>query len=219
MTSGLISRLTLISLAVVASATTTASDLDADALLSRLVRPAPDSTAFVEIRYSELLKSPVVVSGQLAHREDGSLVRTVEVPFHEVTTLHEGSVTVEREGGPRRRFSLERAPELRGLLASFGAILQGDRDLLDRHFSVVVNGDDDRWAIELSPIDDAMRRRVMTILIDGSADRPECFRLNEPDGDATIMLLGLRDISGLPAPAERRALEAWCKGERGGTVP
>ena len=209
----------LIGLATASTATTAASELDADTLLARLARPAPDSTPFVEIRYSELLEEPLVVSGQLEHREDGSLVRTVEAPFHEVTTLRGGSVTLARNGDRTKRFSLERAPELRGLLASFGAILQGDRELLDRYFSIVVNGDDDRWEIELSPTDAAMRRRLATIVINGAEDRPECFSMNEPDGDATVMLLGLRDRPGLPAPAERRALEAWCSGERRSTVP
>ena len=120
-----------------ASAPLHAADPDVDALLARLPRPAPDSTSFVEVRYSSLLEKPIVVSGRLEHREDGSLVRRVEWPYQEVTVLQGENVSVERAGSKPRRFTLDRAPELRGMLASFGAILQGDRQtarsILRRH--------------------------------------------------------------------------------------
>ena len=94
-----------------------AADPDVDTLLARLARPAPDSTSFVEVRYSSLLDKPIVVSGHLEHREDGALVRRVESPYQEVTELRGENVSVERAGSKPRHFSLDRAPELRGMLA------------------------------------------------------------------------------------------------------
>src|SRR5262245_29197772 len=59
--------------------------LEIDQLLTRLARPAPASTPFVEVRYSKLLDQPIVVQGELEYLEGGVLARTVNRPFHERT--------------------------------------------------------------------------------------------------------------------------------------
>jgi len=187
-----------------------AADLDADTLLARLARPAPDSTSFVEVRYSSLLDKPIVVSGRLEHREDGTLVRRVATPYAEVTELRGENVFVERAGSKPRHFSLDRAPELRGMLASFGAILKGDRPMLDRYFVVTARGDEARWEITLTPRDDKLKRRLSAIVVDGADDRANCFTLEEPDGDASLMALGVAGPADLPAGFERQTLRDWC---------
>jgi hypothetical protein len=192
-----------------------AADPDVDTLLARLARPAPDSTSFVEVRYSSLLDRPVVVSGQLEHREDGSLVRRVDSPYQEVTELQGENVSVERAGSKPRRFSLDRAPELRGMLASFGALLRGDRQMLERYFAVAVGGSDARWEIMLTPRDEKLKRHLSTIVVNGAGDRARCFTLREPDGDASLMVLGVAGPADVPVPLEQRALEAWCAGSTG----
>ncbi len=192
-----------------------AADLDVDALLARLARPAPDSTSFVEVRYSSLLEKPIVVSGRLEHRENGSLVRRVESPYQEVTELHGENVSVERAGSKPRRFSLDRAPELRGMLASFGAILAGDRKMLDQYFVVTAQGSDSRWKITLAPRDDRLKRRLSVIVVDGAESRPRCFTLEEPDGDESLMALGVAGPGDLPTSLERQALHAWCTDRAG----
>jgi hypothetical protein len=187
-----------------------AADPDVDTLLARLPRPAPDSTSFVEIRFSSLLAEPLVVSGRLEHREDGSLVRRVEWPYQEVTVLQGESVSIERAGSKTRRFTLDRAPELRGMLAGFGAILQGDRQMLDQYFAVSAQGSDARWAITLTPRNDKLKRHLSRIVVDGTENRPKCFTLEEPDGDGSLMALGVAGSGDLPASLDRGVLHAWC---------
>lgn len=189
-----------------------AAELDTEALLASLARPAPDTTSFVEIRHSALLSAPTVVAGRLEHRADGALVRYVESPYRETTVLDGENVRVEREGSRPRRFSLDRAPELRGMLASFGALLQGDRDTLEQHFTIEASGADQGWWIELTPRDEALRRRVAAIRVDGAGDSPRCFTVAEPDGDASVMAVGVRDRDALPESLEVDSLQAWCAG-------
>ncbi|MFO7531932.1 MAG: LolA-related protein [Candidatus Limnocylindrales bacterium] len=213
MTSGLFLRLFLrLAVACLASATTTlhSAEPGLDALLARLARPAPDTTSFVEVRYSSLLETPIVVSGRLEHRQDGSLVRRVDSPYREVTELRGKSVSVEREGSKPRHFSLNRAPELRGMLASFSAILQGDREMLDRYFVVALQGTDARWEITLVPRDAKLKRRLARITVNGADDRPRCFILEEPDEDASLMVIGVERPDDLPQPLDQKALTAWC---------
>lgn len=192
-----------------------AADPDLDTLIARLARPAPDSTSFVEVRYSSLLDKPILVAGHLEHQADGALVRRVESPYQEVTVLQGENVSVERAGSKPRRFSLDRAPELRGMLASFGALLKGDRPMLEQYFTVTVSGSDALWEITLTPRNEKLKRRLSDIVVDGAGDRPRCFALHEPDGDESLMALGVSGPGDLPAPPERRALEAWCTGNTG----
>ena len=212
MMSGMIPRLAVACLALAATAVH-AAEPDLDALLARLARPESDTTSFVEVRFSSLLETPIVVSGHLEHRQDGSLVRRVDSPYREVTELRGENVTVEREGSKPRHFSLDRAPELRGMLASFAALLQGDRQMLDRYFVVALQGTDARWEITLSPRDAKLKNRLSRITVNGRDDRPRCFTLEEPDADASLMAIGVERPGDLPQPLEQRALETWCAGE------
>ena len=164
------------------------------------------------MRYSSLLAEPLVVSGDLEHRADGSLVRRVTEPYRESTVLRGENVMVEREGSKPRSFSLDRAPELRGMLASFGALLKGDRALLDRYFTLAVHGTDAKWQIELLPFDRKLARRLAAIRVDGSLDRARCFTLSEPDGDASVMAVGLQGRADLPVTLDQASLLAWCGG-------
>ena len=164
------------------------------------------------MRYSSLLAEPLVVSGDLEHRADGSLVRRVTEPYRESTVLRGENVTMEREGSKPRSFSLDRAPELRGMLASFGALLKGDRALLDRYFTLAVHGTDAKWQIELLPFDRKLARRLAAIRVDGSLDRARCFTLSEPDGDASVMAVGLQGRTDLPVTLDQASLLAWCRG-------
>ena len=209
MTSGIPPSLVaaLLTLATTAAGT---ADPGADALLARLARPAPETTVFVEARFSALLTEPLVVAGELEHRGDGALVRRVLVPYRETTTLLGENVTVEREGNRTRRFSLDRAPELRGMLTSFGAMLKGDRETLERNFEITTQGTDDDWRIDLVPRAEKLQARLTRIRVDGSADHPNCMTLEEPDGDSTVMMLGVRDRDALPSPLGREELQSWC---------
>lgn len=187
-----------------------AAEIDSRELLAKLARPAPDATTFVELRFSRLLAEPLVVSGRLERRADGALVREVLDPYRETTTLSGENVLVTREGSRPRSFSLDRAPELRGMLSSFGALLAGDLAQLERHFTVTIRGTDDRWSIELIPVDDKLQRRLTRIEVDGAQDRARCFTMTEPDDDASVMVLELRERDALPHPLERESIAAWC---------
>lgn len=189
-----------------------ASEPDLDVIVERLARPAPATTDFVEVRFSGLLAEPVTAGGQLEFHENGALVRRVDTPYRERTELLGERVTIEREGRAPRRFSLDRAPELRGLMASFGALLAGNRTKLEKHFEVSAVGHTDHWQLTLTPRDRKLARILSTIVVDGGNDAPRCFRLNEEDGDASIIAIGTMQTADLPQPLLRASLETWCTG-------
>jgi hypothetical protein len=189
-----------------------AAALDLDAQLAALARPAPATTRFVEVRHSRLLKRPLVTAGTLEYRGPGRLAKRVERPYVEATTIDGEDVRVERAGRAPRRLSLQRAPELRGLLASFGALLGGDRAALERHFTLTLSGDAARWSLTLVPKDPRAAKRIRAVVVDGAADAPRCIAVTEADGDASVTLLDAAVEPPLPAAPTRAALAARCRG-------
>ena len=185
---------------------------DIDALLAKLARPAPASTAFREVHFSHLLAHPLVVGGQLQYLGAGALAREVQQPYQERTEIHGDDVTVTR-GTSVRHYSLEHAPELRSLLASFGALLGGDRALLAQQFTLAVSGEEAHWSLDLTPRDARARTRVGTISVDGAGGEPRCITTGANGDSSTVMLLGTLAQEPLPAAPEASALRAHCRAD------
>lgn len=183
------------------------------ALLAELARPAPAGVDFVEVRESALLDTPVRVSGRLERPDDRTLVREVHVPQRERTTIRDERVEIEREDGRTRSFGLNRAPELRGLLASFRGVLGGDPALLEEHYATALStAEDGRWSLGLNPRDPRLARHVRQVVLQGPAGDIACMRVVQADGGDSLTLLG--DAAARADGIEDLdALHALCGGE------
>lgn len=204
--------LTTLLLSVVLATPVAATTPAATDLIARMQREPPASIAFVEVRFSPLLREPIVVSGELAYLGPLDLDRTVTMPYGERTAIRGDFVTVERDGEAPRSFALKRAPELKGLLSGFSGLLSGDATAIERDFDLVARGTDDAWTLQLTPSDRATRRRLERIVVTGAASQPRCLAvLNAPDA-ATVMLLG--DSSDAPRSGATLAdFLAYCRAE------
>ena len=158
------------------------TSVDAGWILSRLARPAPMRTSFVEVRDSRLLKTPLRISGEYSRPDNDTLVREVRAPYVETTTIVSskagGEVTIARAGHAPRRFSLSRVPELGGLQSSFGALLSGDRDLLQQHYRIASAGSRERWTLTLVPKDAQFAAKVRDITLYGRGAELRCIETN-----------------------------------------
>ncbi len=161
-----------------------------DALIERLARPTPTETGFVERRESALLDAPLLSRGRLLRPESGTLVRQVDSPRPERTTIRRERVTVERDGRRVRSFALQRAPELAALLASFQAMLDGDRAALERHYEAALNERDGRWTITLLPRSAALQQQLGQIELHGRDDQLQCIATAGGRGGDSLMLVG-----------------------------
>ncbi len=160
-------------------------------IIKRLARPSPSSVAFVEARFSSLLVTPLVVSGEVDYEGAESLNRRVTEPYQEVTTIRGEAVRVERAGQPARTFSLHRAAELRGLVTSMTGLLAGNESLIAQHFEVTArSSSDDAWRIDLAPKDGKIQKRLSSITVTGAGAEPHCFVIRDTEGGASVMLLG-----------------------------
>lgn len=153
-----------------------------------------------------------MVSGELEIRRDGTLVRMVQEPYDEVTELAGDYARIQRAGAPPRQFALDRAPELRAMMASVGGLLRGDRDQLERYFDIAATGDGDNWVIHLMPRGTKLRKHVQSINVVGKGRSPRCFTILEPDGDSDMIAIGMSSPTELPTPLEGPSLERWCAG-------
>lgn len=183
---------------------------DAQTLIAQLAKPAPATIDFSEIRFSPLLKQPLIVSGTLGYQGPTALDRQVTRPYRETTEIRGDSVRVRREGEPERSFGLKRAPELQGLLSAFTSLLAGDHAAVERDFAIDAAGGGAAWRILLAPRDARLSRRVKLIRIEGRNDAPRCFSIIGDNDGASVMLLGAATHAELPQPVTREWLDRFC---------
>jgi Outer membrane lipoprotein carrier protein LolA-like len=204
-----------------ASATPQAADpgavIDSDWVLRILARPAPMRTNFVELRGSRLLKEPLRLSGEYQRPDETTLVRQVRAPYAETTTIvtdnsGAGQATIARAGKSTRTFSLSRVPELARLQASFGALLSGDRAMLERYYSIETEGTRRQWMMTLVPKPSPLSDKLRDIKLYGRGIELRCIETRPVQGDIQRTLLAgaartAHDI------ARADALVALCRGD------
>lgn len=192
-----------------------AAPVAAEWILARLARPAPQATPFVELRGSPLLKTPLRISGEFRRMADGTLVREVRAPYGETTAIsgaNGGEVVVTRAGKPPRRFALSRAPELAALHASFGALLSGDRDALERDYRIDASGRRERWTLALAPKHAGLAKQVDGITLYGRGAELRCIETQLAGQPVQRTLLaGAAHRAGADLGAD--ALAALCHGD------
>lgn len=185
--------------------------VDTGWILSKLARPAPMSTAFVELRSSRLLKKPLRVEGEYQRPGNDTLVRKVNSPYAETSTIHAGKVTIQR-GTSSSTYGLDRAPELAGLQSSFGALLSGDRVLLERYFRIESVGTRAQWTLKLAPREAGMARVVKGLSLFGRGAELRCIETQPVRGDAQRTLVAGAAM-GASGVSDTNALAALCHGD------
>jgi len=163
---------------------------DPAVVLRALARPAPSATAFVEIRGSALLKQPLQIGGEYRRPDADTLVREVRTPYRETTTIAHGQAVIAREGKPEQRYALDRVPELAGIQSSFGALLDGDAQALQRQYQVTAQGSARHWQLQLQPRDPALLKRVRAIRLYGDDGELRCIVTEPARGELQRTVLG-----------------------------
>lgn len=185
--------------------------VDAGWILAKLARPAPMHTSFVEVRGSALLKAPLRIEGEYRRPDADTLVRQVRAPYLETTTIRAGEVAIARGNKAPRTFSLSRAPELQGLQASFGALLAGDRALLERYYRIDAEGTRQRWTLVLAPKDKALAAKVRDITLFGRGAELRCIETQPVKGELQRTLLAGAARAATP-DTDGPTLAALCRG-------
>lgn len=182
-----------------------------DTILHRLARPAPSTTPFIEARFSPMLSRPLVVSGELEFRGPGSLARIVRKPYQERAEIRGDTVTLQRADQPAQHFSLDRAPEMRSLVASFSALLSGNVPALRSEFALDLHGSERSWTIGLTPLDPRVHQHIRSILVTGAGAEPRCLTTFQANDDTDVMLLADAAHVSVPATPDRAWFDMQCR--------
>jgi hypothetical protein len=196
-------------LSLLCAAPPSATSSDASALIARLARPAPASTAYTEVRFVRVLRKPLILHGQLDYNGPGQLGKRVDAPYRESTTIADGTVEVTREGRAPRHFDLQRAPELQALLTGFSALLSGDAATLQQFYTISLVENAPNWTLTLAPR--ATTQHLRALVVDGAANDPRCFTVQQSDGDSSTLLLGALAAKPLPQPLTPAGIASMCQ--------
>jgi len=139
--------------------------------------------AFTETRSSGLLAEPLVVRGTFKRDADGLLIRETVSPRTETQILGPDFVELRRTRGSRRRFSLERAPELAALRTVLLALLDGQPQRLGETFDLAIEGEKTDWRLTLVPQTARVAERVERMTLAGRQNRLASLTLHLSDGD------------------------------------
>ena len=201
----------LASAAMAAAMATPAPAPDADWILQAVARPAPSRTVFVELRESPLLRQPLRLEGEYRREPDGRLVRQVDAPYQETTTLVDGEAVVERAGRAPRRIALAQVPELAAVQAGFGALLAGDRERLRKTYSVQATGAREPWPLRRVPRDPGLAASLARSELHGRGAELRCVESHPAKGppQRTLMAGAAAAAAGV---SEAGALAALCHG-------
>lgn len=164
----------------------------------------------MELRGSALLKTPLRVSGEYVRPDEATLVRRVQAPYAETTTIRGGTIEIARGGQSPRRFALSRAPELAGLQAGFGALLAGDRAAIERHYAIAAEGSRQAWTMRLTPTDPALAAKLRWIVLHGRGSELHCIETRPVQGDMQRTLIARAALSATGVD-DAAALAALCR--------
>lgn len=165
-----------------------ASSWSIDALMNELAQAEPARARFVEKKTMAMLEEPIVSSGELAYIAPDRLERKTLKPRAETMVVEGESVTIER-GGRIHTLSMQEYPELAGLIDSIRGTLAGNRQMLERSFSLKLEGSRPSWILTLVPTDAKLARMLRHVRVEGSRDRVRIIELEQRDGDSSVMTI------------------------------
>ncbi|MGH7052189.1 MAG: outer membrane lipoprotein carrier protein LolA [Acetobacteraceae bacterium] len=164
-------------------------------LMGALAEVRSASGRFTEHKTLHVLNAPLVTTGTLTYVAPDRMEKVTLTPVPERFVLDGNEVIIT--GGPDRQthtFSLNRYPQIAGLVEGIRATLAGDLRTLDRFYVVQLSGDSADWQLLLRPKNRELADFVKWIRIRGSRNRIEAVESKSPNGDTTEMTIG-EDVS------------------------
>lgn len=162
---------------------------DLDRLLARFAALPGLEADFSEERTMELLAVPVRSEGHLWFAGDPArLMRRVRTPEPSAALIASGELRME-SGGRVQTIPIAENAVLRGFVDSFRAVLDGNREDLDRHYEATLtarpDAGADAWELTLRPRSRELREFLRTITMRGRGVVIEEMLMVEQNGDRT----------------------------------
>lgn len=160
-------KLVWMMLALVSTATG-AAPADVGGLLQLLATVKSGEATFTEQRQVTLqdMTRTLESSGRLSFAAPDTFVRETLKPRRERLAVAGNTLTMS-QGSRSRSVPLDTVPEAQVLVEAVRGTLTGNRELLDRHFTLQFNGSLDQWTLELVPREPLLREQVARVTVSG----------------------------------------------------
>ena len=163
---------------------------DITQLMQSFSRVESARARFTEQKYMSILNEPLTTSGLLEFRAPDRLEKHVLKPFEERYLVANDTLVIERPAqGSTRRFILQRYPAIWAFVEGLRATLAGDVASLRRFYSIKLQGTQERWRLDLEPLDNAMQEMVRSIRMQGMNGQINSIEIFEKNGDRSVMTI------------------------------
>lgn len=163
-----------------------ADDFDLVHLMQLLSLAPAAEVSYTEKKYSSLLTEPVVSSGTLSYQRPDTVEKNMLSPRKESFRIAGNALIVARKGS-EKSYPLSSQPLLAAFAASLRGVLGGDAELLRQHYRLTLEGDEQQWRLELTPIEEEITRYVERIAVSGHAGHIEQIEVRERNGDHSVL--------------------------------
>jgi outer membrane lipoprotein-sorting protein len=161
----------------------------ADAVMARLAALPSRSAPFVEEKSLPGLSEPLVSSGHVVFVRPSRLEQVTEKPKPEHVVIDGDTLSVTLASGETTSLRLSDNPPLGLLAATLRATLDGDIATIRRLFVLEEQGNPSVWRLELMPKDNAMRRFLARVTVDGREAQILQIVIQQADGGAQRLML------------------------------
>ena len=165
---------------------TRAQDFDLPRLMQALATSPATQVAFTEKKFSTLLSVPVVSTGNLIYRRPDIVEKHIDTPRKE-SYRFTGDELVLRRSGSEKRIPLSSQPLLSAFAASLRGVLGGDLVLLRGHYQLALQGLENSWRLDMTPIDEETGRYVQRISVSGQGGKIAQIEVRETSGDHSVL--------------------------------
>lgn len=178
----------LASLALLATSPVRAAGFDLPQLMQALGKVPAGEATFTEKRHVRELDQVLESSGRLSFTAPEVFVRETLKPRNEKLAVN-GNTLVMSRGSRSRTVQLDAVPEAQVMVEAIRGTLTGNREVLERHFSVQLAGTLARWTLELAPKDRRLREQVSSIRVSGRDALLDEVHIDLPGGDRSVMTI------------------------------
>jgi outer membrane lipoprotein-sorting protein len=145
-----------------------AAPADLAGLLQLLATVKSGEATFTEQRQVTLqdMTRTLESSGRLTFAAPDTFVRETLKPRRERLAVAGNTLTMS-QGSRSRSVPLDTVPEAQVLVEAVRGTLTGNRELLDRHFTLQFSGSLDQWTLEMVPREPLLREQVARVTVSG----------------------------------------------------
>lgn len=159
-----------------------------DQLMADLAQNKGGRARFVEKQYVALLDKPVVSSGEMVYNPPDRLEKLTLQPKPESMVLNKDTVTLER-GNRRMSINLASRPEAQAFVASIRSTLNGNRQALEAHYKLELEGESAQWKLILLPTEPAIAALFQRITLSGGQQQVRRIDYLQADGDRSELTI------------------------------